>query len=73
MAKNLREVMERLKHGYNIKIVERSGTPLRLLFPLPKIKEGGECGRKDQAGIFHTNPRTLFVGTGNLEEYAINV
>ena len=43
LAKNLREVMERLKPilGYSIKVVERAGTPLKLMFPLSKIGEGG--------------------------------
>ena len=47
LAKNLREVVERLKNilGYNVKIVELSGTPLKLMFPLTKIEEGVECGR----------------------------
>ena len=49
LAKNLREVVERLKNilGYRIKVIERAGTPLRLMFPLTKIGEGQECGRKD--------------------------
>ena len=49
LAKGLRNVIERIKHilGYTIKVVERSGTPLRLMFPLTKIKEGKECGRDD--------------------------
>ena len=49
LAKGLRRVIERIKHilGYTIKVVERSGTPLRLMFPLTKIKEGKECGRDD--------------------------
>ena len=49
LAKNLREVVERVKGilGYRIKIVERSGTPLKLMFPLTKIGEGKECGRQD--------------------------
>ena len=49
LAKSMREVMERLKYilGYNIKIVERAGTPLKLMFPLSRIGEGGECGRGD--------------------------
>ena len=48
LAKELREVMERIKGilGYNIKIVERSGTPLKLRFALSRIGEGGECGRE---------------------------
>ena len=42
LAKNLPDVVERLKNilGYNVKIVERSGTPLKLMFPLTKIGEG---------------------------------
>ena len=28
-------------------MVERSGTPLKMMFPLTKIGEGQECGRKD--------------------------
>ena len=38
LAKNLREVIERIKGilGYKIKIVERAGTPLKLMFPLSK-------------------------------------
>ena len=49
LAKKMREIMENLKHilGYNIKIVERAGTPLKLMFSLAKIGEGGECGRGD--------------------------
>ena len=49
LARELREVMERIKYilGYNIKIVERSGTPLKLMFALSRIGEGGECGRED--------------------------
>ena len=41
--------MERIKGilGYNIKIVERSGTPLKMMFSLSRIGEGGECGRSD--------------------------
>ena len=38
LARGLRDVMERLKHilGFSIKIVERSGTPLKLLFPFER-------------------------------------
>ena len=48
-AKNLREVVERIKHiqGYTIKIVERAGTPLKLLFSLSRIGGGQECGRTE--------------------------
>ena len=39
LAKNLREVVERIKGilGYRVKIVERAGTPLKLMFPLSKV------------------------------------
>ena len=49
MAKRLRGVVERLKGilGYKIKIVERAGTPLRQMFPLTQVGQGGECGKDD--------------------------
>ena len=49
LAKNIREVLERIHHilGYRIKVVERAGTPLSRMFPLSKIGEGKECGRQD--------------------------
>ena len=49
LAKNLREVVERVKHilGYSIKIVERAGTPLKLLFSLSRVGGGQECGRTE--------------------------
>ena len=49
LAKNLREVVERIKGilGYRVKIVERAGTPLKLMFPLSKVGQGGECGKRD--------------------------
>ena len=49
LAKNLRAVIERLKHilGYSIKVVERSGTPLKLMFPLSKVGEGQGCEREE--------------------------
>ena len=49
LAKNLREVVEKIKGilGYKIKIVERAGTPLKLMFPLAKVGQGGECGQVD--------------------------
>ena len=48
LAKKMREIMENLKHilGYNIKIVERAGTPLKLMFSLSKIGEGGSVGEE---------------------------
>ena len=41
LAKNIREVVERLKYilGYKIKIVERAGTSLKQMFPLTRIGE----------------------------------
>ena len=49
LAKNLREVGERLKGilGYNIEVVERAGTALKLMFPLSRVSEGRECGRQE--------------------------
>ena len=49
LARNIREVLGRIQNilGFKIKVVERAGTPLRMMFPLSKIGEGKECGRKD--------------------------
>ena len=49
LARELREIIERVKHilGYRVKVVERSGTALKLLFPLSKVGEGGPCARTD--------------------------
>ena len=49
LARAMREVIGRLENilGYKVKIVERSGTPLKLMFPLSKIGEGQQCGRLD--------------------------
>ena len=49
LAKSLREIMERIQNilGYRVKIVERAGTPLKLLFPLSDLGEGDKCGRQD--------------------------
>ena len=49
LARRLREVVERIQFimGFRIKIVERAGTPLKLMFPLSRIGQGGECGRAD--------------------------
>ena len=49
LAKELREVMGRIEDilGYKVKIVERSGTPLKLMFPLSRIGEGQACSRGD--------------------------
>ena len=49
LAKNMREVMERIQNilGYRVKVVERAGTPLKLMFPLTKVGESKECGRDD--------------------------
>ena len=49
LAKNLREVVERVKNilGYKIKIVERAGTSLKQMFPLTRIGGNKECGREE--------------------------
>ena len=49
LAKEMKDVVEKMKHilGYKIKIVERSGTPLKLMFPLSKVGEGKGCTRED--------------------------
>ena len=49
LVRKLRKVIERVKGilGYSVKIVERAGTPLKLMFPLTKIGQGGECGKDD--------------------------
>jgi len=49
LARELSEVMSRIKGilGYNIKTVERFGIPLKLMFALSMIGEGGECGHED--------------------------
>ena len=47
LAKAIKEVCGRLEDifGYRIKVVERAGTPLKLLFPLGRLDEGTVCGR----------------------------
>ena len=49
LAKMMREVVERIQGimGYRVKVVERGGTPLKMMFPLTQIGEGKECGRED--------------------------
>ena len=49
LAKQLRELLERLQHhlGAKIKVVERTGTPLKDIFPLNSLWEGAGCGRGD--------------------------
>ena len=49
MARKLHEVMERIQFimGFRIKIVEKDGTPFKLMFPLSRIGQGGECGQAD--------------------------
>ena len=49
LARSIREVLSRLEDilGYKVKVVERSGTPLKQMFPLSKIGEGQSCGRTD--------------------------
>ena len=47
LAKRLRGVVERIQHiiKFRVKIVERAGTPLRLMFPLSNIGGDETCGR----------------------------
>ena len=47
LARTIKEVCGRLEEilGYRIKVVERAGTPLKLLFPLGRLDEGTVCGR----------------------------
>ena len=49
LAERMRTTLKRIEPilGYRIKVVERSGTPLKLMFPLTKIGGGLECGRSD--------------------------
>ena len=49
LAKQLREIMERIQKmlGYRVKIVERAGTPLKLLFPLGELGVADKCERED--------------------------
>ena len=49
LARRLRGVVERIQHilKFRIKVVERSGTPLRLMFPLNNIGGEGVCGRNE--------------------------
>ena len=46
LAKEMREIVEHQKIilGFRIKVVERSETPLRLVFPLSKVGEEGNVG-----------------------------
>ena len=45
LARKLRELVERIQYilGFRIKIVERPGTPLKMMFPLSRIGQGREC------------------------------
>ena len=49
LARNIREVIGRVENilGYRVKVVEMTGIPLKLMFPLSKIREGQQCGRND--------------------------
>ena len=49
LAERLRGALEKIEDilGYRIKGVERSGTPLKQMFPLTKVGGGQECGRED--------------------------
>ena len=45
LAKKLREIMQRIQEilRYRIKVVERAGTPLKLLFPLGDLGAEEQC------------------------------
>ena len=49
LAGELRELMKRLENtlGFTIKVVERTGRPLKSQFPLDNLGEGAACGRQD--------------------------
>ena len=49
LAKRLRGTIARLEGilGFRVKIVERTGTQIKDLFPLTNIWEGNTCGRED--------------------------
>ena len=48
LAKKLREIMQRIQEilRYRIKVVERAGTPLKLLFPLGDLGAEEQCERR---------------------------
>ena len=47
LAARIKDNLRRMEHilGYRIKVVERAGTPLKLLFPLGRLDGGTPCGR----------------------------
>ena len=49
LAKRLRELLERLQYhlGSKIKVVEKTGTLLKDMFPLTHLWEGAGCGREE--------------------------
>ena len=49
LAKRLRELLQRLEPtmGFSIRIVERTGTKLKDLFPLNTLWDGMKCERGD--------------------------
>ena len=49
LAKRVREVLARLAPilGFKVRGVERTGTPLKVMFPLGNLWEGVKCGRED--------------------------
>ena len=49
LAKLLRETLRRLEHilGFRVKIVEKTGTPIKGNFSVTKLWEGTPCGRGD--------------------------
>ena len=49
LARKLRDTLEKVEHhlGCKIKIVEKTGTKLKDIFPLTNLWEGSGCGRAD--------------------------
>ena len=49
LASRLRELMNRLAPtlGFGVKVVERTGTALKNIFPLTNLWEGTGCSRED--------------------------
>ena len=49
LARRLRGVVERIQHilKFRVKVVEKAGTPLRLMFPLSNIGGEDTCGRSE--------------------------
>ena len=50
LARRVREVLARLAAilGFKVRVVERTGTPLKVMFPLGNLWERMKCGREDR-------------------------